>query len=154
MLEAPVDTWYVWVGLALVATAAAGTASEFPTAPPPDARTAAAAVDRVAGADHGATAVHPIDAEAVKFERIHVVLRDGGRISRARLASPVTPVRRGSPLWRVLLGAPPGDAFDGSTALREAVDEARTAPARWRRADRLIVRTITWEGTNVTLVGA
>lgn len=154
MLEAPVDTWYVWVGLALVAAAAAGTATEFPTAPPPDARTAAATVDRVAAADHGTTARHPVDAEAVKLERMHLSLRDGGRTSRARFASPVVPVHRGSPLWRVLLGAPPGDVFDGPTALNEAVDETRADPARWRRTDRLVARTVTWGDVHVTLVGA
>lgn len=154
MLEVPVDSWYVWVGLALVATVAAGTAIEFPTTPPPDARTAAATVDRVAAADHTVTARHPVDAEAVKLERLHLSLRDGGRTSRARFAHTVTPVRRGSPLWRVLLGAPPDDVFDGPTALREAVDEARSDPVDWRSTDRLVARTITWGDTNVTLVGA
>lgn len=154
MFDAPVDTWYVWVGLALVATAAAGTANQFPTAPPPDARAAAAAVDRAAAADHGATARHPIDAEAVKLGRTHLALRDDGRTSRTRFAWPVTPVRRGSPLWRVLLGVPPDDVFGGVPALREAVEEARNDTARWRRAERLVARTITWEDLDVTLVGA
>lgn len=154
MFEAPVDTLYVWVGLALVATAAAGTAGQFPTAPPPDVRTAAAAVDRVAAADHGATTRHRLDADSVKLERTHLALRDGGRTSRARFARPVTPVGRGTSLWRVLLGAPPGEVFAGSGAVREAVDEARADPPRWRPTDRLVVRTITVGDLHVTLVGA
>lgn len=153
MLEAPVDTLYVWVGLALVGTAVAGTATEFPTSPPPDAQAAAASIDRVAAADHTATSQHPVAAEAVKIERMHISIRDDGRTSRARFAHQVTPVRRGSPLWRVLLGGPPGVVFDDSTAFREAVDDARAGSAHWRRTDRLVARTITWGGIHVTLVG-
>lgn len=154
MFDAPIDTLYVWVGLALVATAAVGTATEFPTAPPPDARTAAAAVDRVAVVDHEATARHSVDAAAVKIDSTHLALRDGGRTSRARFVRSVTPVSRGSPLWRVLYGAQPEDVFDAPSALRDAADEARTGDGRWQCSDRLVVRTVTWGDLRVTLVGA
>lgn len=154
MFEAPIDTLYVWVGLALVATAAAGTAAEFPTTPPPDAGAAAATVDRVATADHPATARHPVDAAAVKLAPTYVALRDGGRTARARFTHAVTPVRRGTPLWRVLLGVPSDDVFDGPDELRTAANAARPGRARWRRTDRLLARTVTWGDLDVTLVGA
>lgn len=154
MLDTPVDAWYVWVGLALVAAAAVGAAAEFPTAPPPDARTAAGTVERVAAADHEATASHALDADAVRLQPHRLSLRDGDRTTHARFARPVTPVRRGTPLWRVLRGARPADAFEGATTLRDAVRAARDAPARWQQADQLFVRTLTWEGVDVTLVGA
>jgi hypothetical protein len=154
MFDAPVDAWYVWIGLALVAAAAAGTAAEFPTAPPPDARAAAATVDRVAAADHTATARHPLDADAVKVATNHVSLRDDGRTSHARLTRAVIPVQRGSALWRVLRGAPPAVHYERSTDLQDAVREARDASDHWRPAEQLFVRTVTWEDVHVTLVGA
>jgi len=154
MLDAPVDSWYVWVGLALVAAATIGTATGFSTAPPPDARAAAATVDRVAVADHGATGRHPVDADAVKLEPHRLSLRDDGRTTHARFAESVTPVRTGTALWRVLRGGRPADALDGPSALRTAAAAAREDSARWQRTGQLFVRTVTWEGVDVTLVGA
>lgn len=154
MLDAPVDAWYVWVGLALVAATAVGTVTQFPTAPPPDAAAAAATVERVAAADHEATARHPVDAEAVTLSPGRLALRDDGRVSRADLAVRVTPVRRATALWRVLRGARPGAAFDGPTGLATAASRARDRQGGWQRTDQLFVRTVTWEGVDVTLVGA
>lgn len=154
MLDAPVDAWYVWVGLALFAAATVGAAAEFPTAPPPDARAAAGTVDQVAAADHDATGRHPLDADAVKLESRRLTLRDDGRTTRARFFRPVTPVQRGAALWRVLRGTRPPDAFDEPDDLRTAAWVARDRPARWQHADQLFVRTVTWEGIDVTLVGA
>lgn len=154
MLDAPVDAWYVWVGLALVATATVAAATGFPTAPPPDARAAAGTVDRVATADHGATARHPLAADAVRIGSSSLSLRHDGRRTHAAFVRPVTPVERGTPLWRVLRGAPPAQAFEGPDELRAAATAARDSPAGWRQSDELRVRTVTWGGARVTLVGA
>lgn len=155
MLDAPVDAWYVWVGLVVVAGAALGTVVELPTGPPPDAGAAVASVDRVAAADHDATGCHPVAADAVKVEPHRLSLRDGDRTARAVFAyGPVVPVRRGSALRRVLRGYPPESAFEAPGEFRAAATRARDRPARWTRSDRLLVRTVTWRGADVTLVGA
>lgn len=154
MLDVPVDAWYVWVGLALVAATAAGAASQLPTAPPPDAGAAAGTVDRVAAAGHTATARHPLDADAAKVTPTRVALRDDGRTSRAALAATVTPAPRGTALWRLLRGGLPGELFEDPAALRTAAAAARNASPRWRSSDQLYVRAVTWEGVDVTLVGA
>jgi hypothetical protein len=154
MLDAPVDAWYVWVGLALVAATAVSTVSQLHTTPPPDAQAAAGTVDRVAAAGHAATGRHHLDADAVKVEPDSISLRDDGRTSRAALASRITPVRRGTALWRVLRGARPPTAFDDPDDLRAVARMERTEPAHWRSADELYVRAVTWEGVDVTLVGA
>lgn len=154
MFDAPVDAWYVWVALSLVAATVAGTVAEFPTAPPPDAHVAASTVDRVAAADYDATARHPVDADAVKLEPATLSFRDDGRVTHARLASRVTPVRPGTALWRILRGARPGDLFESVANLRRAASEARDRPAQWERTDQLLVRTVTWRDVHVTLVGA
>lgn len=154
MFDAPVDAWYVWVGLAAVAAAAVGAVSGFPTAPPPDAAAAAGTVDRVAAADHPATARHPLDADAVKLRPNGLALRDDGRTSRADVATRVTPVRRGTALWRLLRGGRPADSFAGPADLRAAAREARNGTPTWRDADRLYVRAVTWGDLRVTLVGA
>jgi hypothetical protein len=154
MLDAPVDAWYVWVGLAVVATAALGTVTQVPTAPPSDAAAAAGTVERVAAADHPATARHPVDADAAWLAPGRLGLRDDGRTTRADLALAVTPVDRGTVLWRVLRGARPSSVFDGPAALRAAARQARDEETSWRRTDQLFVRRVTWEGVDVTLVGA
>jgi hypothetical protein len=154
MLDAPVDAWYVWAGLALVAATALGTASQFPTAPPPDAGAAAGTVARVAAVDHESSARHPVAADAVRVEPGRLSLRDDGRTARATLPRRVTPVARGTALWRVLRGARPSDAFEDPEALRRAARAARADALDWRRTDELVVRTVTWGGVRVTLVGA
>ena len=37
MFEAPLDAWYVWLGLAAVSATAVGVVAGLPAAPPPDA---------------------------------------------------------------------------------------------------------------------
>lgn len=173
MFDAPVDAWYVWVGLSLVSLAALGTVSELPATPPPDATAAANTVDRVAAADHDATGRHPIDADAVWLSPDAIALRDDGRVMRARLRfGPVVPVGTDGPLAALLRGAPADHQFNSSGDLAAAVDSARNRKAsggsggarnrtandgddgaRWRRTDRLLVRTVTWGEFRVTLVG-
>ena len=159
MFDAPVDALYVWVGLTVVAGLTLGAAVELPTTAEPDAEAAAASVDRVAAADHDATGRHPVAADAVAVDPHGLSLRDGGRTADATFAyGPVVPVDRGSALWDVLKGVPPDERFDDPNEFRAATDEASQATdaerTDWQTADQLLVRTTTWEGNDVTLVGA
>ena len=155
MFEVPIDALYVWVGTALASVAALGVALSLTTAPPPDAAAAADTVDAVAGADHDATGVHPVDATSVKISAHSLALRDDGGMARERFAfGPVTPVREDSKLARVARGTPPSEAFTDPSALARAAREARRMPASWERTDRLRVRTVVWGDVRVTLVDA
>ncbi|USZ68911.1 hypothetical protein NGM10_04040 [Halorussus salilacus] len=153
MFDAPVETWYLWVGLALASSAALGLAVSLPRAPPPDAAGVADTVDSVAASDRAATAVHPVSAE-VRIGPYRVWLRDDGATGHATLAyGPVTPVRRGTALWDVLRGTPPESAFGSPGAFRDAAADARDRPPAWRTTGELTVRAVSWEGVDVTLVG-
>lgn len=156
MFDAPVDAWYVWVGLAAVSVAVAGVASDFAARPPPDAADAADTVDAVAASPHPATGEHPLDADAVRLRADRIGLRGEGGTSHASLAfGPVTPVAEGTVLWEVARGAHPSHVFEDPAAFRAAAERARERETTWRpAADRLTVRTVTWEGVRVTLVDA
>lgn len=155
MLETPIDVPHVWLGVAIVSLAVAGVGTGLPTGTPPDAVGPANAVDRVAASDHPATAQHPIAADEARIGPHRIGLRDAGGTARASFAfGPVTPVGDG-PLRRVLEGAPPDRAFESPGAMRRAADRARRQEATWRPAgDRILVRSVSWGGVNVTLVGA
>jgi hypothetical protein len=154
MFDAPVETWYLWVGLAVASTAAVGLAVSLPRAPPPDAASAAGTVDSVAANPHATTAVHPLSVDAARVGPHRVGLRDDGATGRATFAfGPVTPVQRDTALWDVLRGTPPERAFDSPAAFRAAATDARDRQPKWRSRDRLTVRRVTWEGVDVTLVG-
>ena len=99
MFDAPVETWYLWIGLAVAGTVFVGLAATLPRAPPPDAASAAQTVDSVAAADRPATAVHPLEVDAVRVGPYRVWLRDDSATGRATFAyGPVTPVRRDTAL--------------------------------------------------------
>lgn len=162
MFDAPVDTLYVWLGLTVVAGITLGAVMQLPTATEPDAEAAAASIDRVAAADHDATGHHPVAADAVAVEPYGISLQDGERTAEARFAyGPVIPVGGQSGLWKVLNGVPPDEVFDDSAEFRTATDEAfrtaadaeRAGEPNWQTTDRLLIRTIIWEGIDVTLVG-
>ena len=156
MFDAPVDAWYVWLGLAVASIAVFGSASSLPTTPPPDAADAADTVDAVAADDYETTAEHPLSASAVRIGPHRIALRNDAGTGHAEFAfGPVTPVARDSRLERVLHGTPVDVAFDDRQAFRQAVIDARTRDPTWVETDRsLIVRRISWEGQDVTLVGA
>jgi hypothetical protein len=154
MLDAPVDAWYVWVGVAAASVAALGVALSFPTAPPPDAASAAATVDSVAGCEYAATAKHPISAEEIRLGSHRLGLRNDDGASHATFAyGPVVPVRNGTALAAVVRGTAPALAFDSPAAFRRAVGRARDRGRSWQRADdRLLARCLSWEGVDATLV--
>jgi hypothetical protein len=154
MFDPPVETWYVWAGLAVASVVALGIAVNLPRTPPPDAPSVAESVDSVAASDRPATAVHPLSAEAVRIDPYRVWLRDDGATNYATFAyGPVTPVRRGSALWNVLQGTPPDQAFSSPAGFRRAAAEARDRDPTWRSRDELTIRHTSWGGIDVTLVG-
>ncbi len=156
MFDIPVDAWYAYVGVAAVSCAALGVAVGLPTATPPDATAAAAAVDRVASAPHAARTSHPLRAESIRLRRGGLALRGPGGTARTSFAyGPVTPVGQESRLRRVLAGTHPDRVFETPAAFRQALTTARKRPPHWVPAGpRLVVRTLRWEGGYVTLVGA
>lgn len=155
MLDAPVDVWYRWLGVAAASLAVLGVAVGLPTGTAPDATAAATAVDGVAASTHPAVAEYPLAADAVRLGRGTVSLREEGRTATASLAYHVTPVREGSALASVLAGAAPRRAFDSPAAFGRALAAARDRQPDWRPAgDRLLARHVSWEGVDATLVGA
>jgi hypothetical protein len=155
MFDVPVDAWYVWVGLVIASAALLGVVSSLPTAPPPDAASVADAVDAASGARHGATAEHPVDADAVRVSPQAIALRNEAGTTHATFAfGNVTPVVHGTRLHAVLFGAPPSSRFGSPAELARACAEARERTATWRPVDGpVVVRQLTWEETDVTLVG-
>jgi hypothetical protein len=154
---APVDGWYAWLGVAAAGVAILAVVLGLPTAPPPDAAGAADVVDRIAASEHGASADHPLAAASeIRLTPSGIGLRNDAGTTQATFAyGPVTPVRAGGPLRRVLDGAPPGSVFDTVDELRHAATRARAREGGWRPADgALIVRHVALGGGDVTLVGA
>lgn len=156
MLEPPIDAIQVWLGLSLASVAVLGVVTALPTAPPPDATAAAGTVDAVASSRYAAATDHPLDGATVRLSPRRLRLDRGAATATATFAyGPVTPVEPGSPLARVLTGTSPDRVFDSPTAFRSAAERSRErAPIVASDANRLVVRRVTWRGTDVTLVGA
>lgn len=154
MLDVPLDAWYTWVGLALASAALVGVATALPSSPPPDAAGVADTVDRVAVTEYGATAEHPVRAESVRLGPHRVALRTDAGTTHASFAyGPVTPATTGK-LARVLHGAPPTAVYESAEAFERATETARSRDHSWQPADgAVVVRHVTWEETDVTLVG-
>lgn len=154
MFDAPVDAWYVWLGIALASTTAFGLAASLPDEPPPDAVGVAATVDAVAASSHVTTATHPLLVDTVKVGPHRVALRTNGEVAHATFAyGPVVPVTPETPLWKILHGTPPDHEFESPEVFRRAADSARERPESWREREQLTVRAVSWEGVDVTLVG-
>lgn len=155
MFDAPVDAWYVWLGVGAVSLAAFGVAAGLPTAAPPDATAAADAVDAVATSPPGSTTTHDLDATQLRVDRGRIGLRGPGGSAHAAVAfGPVTPADTDDRLESVLDGRVPSAVFDGPDAMTAAAETAREDGTEWRRApDELTVRRVAWEGIDVLLVG-
>jgi hypothetical protein len=155
MFEAPLDAWYVWIGLAAVSGATLGVAGGLPSAVPPDADGSARTVDSVAASDHAAVEEHPLsNAKTVRVGTDSVSLRGPGGTAHAAFGyGPVTPVSSDSKLDAVLHGEPPGAVFVTPSAFEHAARKARESEPHWKETDRLLVRRVNWEGTDVVLVG-
>lgn len=154
MDETLVDVWYRWLGVAIASLAVLGVAADIPTRQRPDAARLATTVDAVAASDHPTTGEHPLDAEAVRLGVETVSIRDAGGVSTAPLAYQVTPVGADRRLDAILHGHHPKESFDSPAALERAADRARAHRPPWQPAEgRILVRHLTWEDVDVTLVG-
>lgn len=154
MFDAPLEAWYVWLGLGMVSVTVAGTALSLPTAAPPTPAPVADSIDAVASSPNEARTTVDISADEIRLRPRTVALRTDGGTARARLAfGPVAPVSDGS-LRRVLHGTPPGRVYPSFDAFRDALVDARTTPGEWRSApETLVVRRVQWGDVDATLVG-
>lgn len=153
MFETLTDSWYVWLGLTVVAATMVGVAVGLPTVPPPDAASAAGSIDTVAGRAAPASATHLLGAERLQIERDRLTLWNDAGVAHATLAfGPVVAVGTG-PLARVASGATPAAVFDRPAAFTRALRTARNATTEWRTGSRLRIRHVSWGGEDVTLVG-
>lgn len=156
MFGVPVESWYLWIGLATASAMLIGIAVELPRTTPPDAAAVAATVDGVAASPYDAVGEHPIRADAVHLSARRVALRRDGTTARAEFSfGPVVPVPPGDdPLRRVLDGNSTAERFDSRAAFETATERARERDPTWRPApDRLTVRRVSWRGVDATLVG-
>lgn len=154
MFETPVDSWYVWIGLAVASVAVFGVALSLPRSTPPDAVGVAETVDSVASSDHEAVGERDLRAVEIKVGPHRVRLRSDGGAEHATFAyGPVTPVAGNERLQRVAAGDPPTQVFDSAAQFERTVREARNRTSSWRPAsNRLLVRRVSWGEVNVTLV--
>ncbi|QLD86291.1 hypothetical protein HWV23_11340 [Natronomonas halophila] len=155
MFDVPVDAWYVYLGLAVASGATVTLAGAMPAAAPPDATGAARTVDSVAASQHASVGSHPLaDADAVRVGADTLSLRGPGGTTHAGLGyGPVVLAPEGTPLGGVLRGEPPEQVFTSPARFERAVADRRATDPTWYRTDRLLVRRVTWEGTDVVLVG-
>ena len=155
MFEAPIDAWYVWIGLAVVSSTVFGVVSALPAAQPPDASETARVIDGVAASEYDAVGNHPLsNVDEIRIGTNSISVRNAGGTDHAGFGyDHVTPVREGSPLKPVLNGKPPYRVFDSLTAFERALMQARTEEPDWEYADELTVRRVSWEGVNAVIVG-
>ncbi|WP_266076022.1 DUF7283 family protein [Haladaptatus caseinilyticus] len=154
MFDTPVDAWYIWLGVTVASFVVFGVATELPTSPPPDATRAANTVDVVAGCEYTATAEHPLSAREIKLGRRGLGLRGDDGSAHATFAhDSVVPIEEGTKLWRLLRGEHPSTLFDSSSAFRSAARDAQNGRPTWKSAEStLLIRCVSWEGVDATLV--
>lgn len=155
MFDAPLDAWYVWIGLAAASGVALSVASVLPAAPPPDAAGAATVIDSTAASRYPSTGSHPLEAtNAIRVGTDSLSLRGPGGTEHAALGyGPVTPAVADDGLREVLRGEPPARIYESPAAFERSLEAARTAVPRWYPTDRLVVRRVSWEGADAVLVG-
>jgi len=154
MLDAPIDTWYVWLGLGVASIVVAALALALPTSSPPAATPVSDAVDGVAASPHEARTTVEVPGEQMRLQSDTLALRSDGGTAHARFTyGPVTPVGDGR-LRAVLDGDRPEDAFRNQTAFETAVADAQNRTATWQETpDRLVVARVEWGDVDATLVG-
>lgn len=154
MLDPPLDTWYVWLGLGIVSVLVTGLALALPTTAPPSATPVADAIDSVAASPHEASTTVDVPADQLRVRPDSVALRDESGTAHAEIAyGPVTPVGNGK-LRRVLAGTQPDAVFASQSAFERATRAARHRTATWRETpERLTVARVEWGAVDATLVG-
>lgn len=154
MFDAPLDAWYVWLGLSVASVAVFGVTTSLPVAPAPNAAGVAETVDRVAATDYDTTASRTLDAHAVRIGPRRIGLRNDAGTSHATLAYAIVPVSRGTRAAHLLRGTPPDAVFSSPAAFERAVSRAREQETAWTPAgETLVVRHLSWGAVDVTLVG-
>ncbi|MBX0285592.1 DUF7283 family protein [Haloarcula salinisoli] len=161
--EAPVDAWYVWVGVAIASVAFAGIALSLPSQPPPDAAEAANTVDEVSGSSYNASATYEHDADEVKIDVKRIGMRNEGGTEWASIAfGTMTPVRthpNPEDGLNIVYGEDPESVFANPSAMQSYAETARDAAVNsdgeWHSGDgKLRVRQVNWGGVSVTFVAA
>lgn len=154
MFDAPVDTWYLWIGVAAASLAVAGVVLGMPRAAPPDATAITDRIDSVTTGPPGSVARIPLDATAVRIGARRVGLRGPGGTSESSVTyGPITPAFDDTRLVAVLRGRRPRQVFDTPSGFARAARTARERTATWRSSEKLVVRHIVWGDVDVTLVG-
>lgn len=159
-LDAPMDAWYVWVGVALVSIGLVAFAVGLPSQPPPDAGRAAAAIDRVGASEYDAATSLDHGGEAVRVSPERIALRNSGGTDRATLSfGPVLPreaLALNSSQRTVLDGVLAGERpLPGSLhdTISDALGSLDTVSGEWRpTTDPLRARSVRVDGQRVVLV--
>lgn len=113
--EAPVDAWYVYLGVSVVSVAVAGVALGLPSGPPPDANQAANTIDTVAASSTDASGRWNHDAETVVVEGPTLELSNDHGTSRSSLEyGVVVPVADSDRLEALTRGADFEDEYDAA----------------------------------------
>ncbi|WP_410765429.1 hypothetical protein [Haloferax sp. DFSO60] len=156
MFDAPVESLSLWTALAVGGVVLLGVVAGLSSHPAPDAAGVADAVDRVAVAEYDATATVRLHADSVRLGTHRIALRNDGGTSHATFAfGPITPASPDTPLAAVAQGSSPEAVFDTRTAFETALVDARTADPSWHAAEEsLVVRRISWEGSDALIVVA
>ncbi len=155
MLGPPVDAWYAFVALSIASTVIAGVGLQLSTAAAPSATPVADTIDDVAAGPVASVGRHPVTADQVRIGTQRIAVDRDGHIDEATYRfGPVVPVTPHTDLADVLAGEPPEQTFDSKTAFNRALEQARTRTPYWQSVEhQLMVRSVAWDGTNVTLVG-
>ena len=154
MFDAPVDAWYVWIGLGFASLAVLATTLALGSTAPTGAARVAGVVDEVASSPHRAVETVRLDAREVRLGTSRLALKTGAGVAHATVDfGPVTPVGGGR-LGAVLDGRPVSEVFATRGAFERAVERARERAGAWRPApSRLTVRRVSWGNVDATLVG-
>lgn len=156
--EAPMDAWFVYIGLAIVSTSMLGVAIGFTPMPPPDASAAVNTIDSAAGTSVSGVAVYDHDAEFVWMDRQQIALQNSGGSSKATVAfGEITPAYEDERLLEVLYGTPIEDEFESSSEFLGTVEAAKQASEAnsedWRPASgELRAKKVIVNGEEVVLV--
>ena len=154
MLGLPADGVSLFVGVALLSTALAGTAVQLGPSTPTGAERAADTIDAVAADGAPAVGVYPLAAESVTVAPTAVsVTADGTTQSASLQYGPVAPVDPGTTLAAVLAGQPPQQAYENVSAFETALDTTDRSTQQYTRPGQIRVRTLTWGDIDVTLAG-
>jgi len=156
MLDVPVESTYIWLGLAVTSAILVGLVLRVPTTPPPDATQTARVVDSVASSPYEAQGRQPLDAAAIRLGSERIGLRTDGGAAHASFAyDTVVPALGGGNLSAILRGRPPSAVFENREAFATALNDSETTDPGWQPApDVLLVRRVVWGGVDATLVGA